>query len=206
MSNNIGNVVCLLIGAAAGSLITWKVLKTKYEQLDQEERENDPWDDSYTEDESDNESEDELVNDVAKLAELNDEAAKIVNKYNYASVFDEKHDNVKNGEIEEEPDDEDDEEVAARPYTISPEEFEQFSDYTSMTLEYYRDKILADDTDEIITDVDEIVGWDNLEKFGEYEPDIVYVRNEERKVDYEICRNLTTYKEALEEYTHPYGM
>lgn len=71
------------------------------------------------------------------------------------------------------------------PYVISPDEFGEFDDYERISLTYYADGILTDDNDDIIEDVEDVVG-DGLEHFGEYEDDSVFVRCDERKCDYEI--------------------
>ena len=59
------------------------------------------------------------------------------------------------------------------------------------------DGVLADDMDEIIEDVDEVVGEDSLNHFGEFEEDSVYVRNDERKCDYEILRDNRNYADVV---------
>lgn len=85
------------------------------------------------------------------------------------------------------------------PYVISPEEFGEYDDYERITFTYYADGVLADDCDQIVDDYDDIVGNDFSDHFGEYEQDSVYVRNDERKTDYEILLSLSSYKELLGE-------
>ena len=72
------------------------------------------------------------------------------------------------------------------PYVIAPEEFGELDDYETETLTYYKDKVLADDWDNRIENVDDLVGEESLTHFGEYEEDSVYVRNDTTKTDYEI--------------------
>lgn len=79
--------------------------------------------------------------------------------------------------------------VVDEPCVISPDEFGSEEDYECITLQYYADEVLADDWDEIIDDWEEVAGKEFYKKFGEYEDDIVYVRNKRLKCDYEICRN-----------------
>lgn len=74
-----------------------------------------------------------------------------------------------------------------KPYVITPEEFGE--DYETESLVYYADGVLADYYDDPIDDIDECVGEDALSHFGEYEDDCVYVRNDEKKIDYEILRD-----------------
>lgn len=78
--------------------------------------------------------------------------------------------------------------LASKPYVISPEEFINEQPYfDKITLEYYQDDVLCNAiNEEIITDIDTAIGRDSLNHFGEYEEDVVYVRNEKWSTDYEI--------------------
>lgn len=82
------------------------------------------------------------------------------------------------------------------PYVISPEEFGEMEDYDKISLTYYADGILADDNDNVIDNVGDVVG-DALDHFGEYEDDSVFVRCEERRCDYEILLDQRTFAEAV---------
>ena len=68
----------------------------------------------------------------------------------------------------------------------------------TISLRYYGDKVLTDEDDVIITNVDEIIGEDSLTHFGEYEDDSVFVRNDEMKADYEILLDLRKYYDINE--------
>lgn len=76
----------------------------------------------------------------------------------------------------------------SRPCTISPDEYGD-QNYDEQSLIYFADGVLTDDYHNIIEDVDDMVGVDSLTKFGEYEADTVFVRNDEDECDYEICRD-----------------
>ena len=80
-----------------------------------------------------------------------------------------------------------------RPYPISPVEAGEFDDYEVYTLFHYADGVLTDDNNEIIDDVDDAVGKDYAEHFGEYEDGAVYIRNNARHCDYEILQDLRNY-------------
>lgn len=71
------------------------------------------------------------------------------------------------------------------PYVISPDEF-QVSDYDTNTLMWYSDKILADTDGNVIHNSNEVIGPEALSTFGRYLDDTVYVRDDEKQVDYEI--------------------
>lgn len=76
------------------------------------------------------------------------------------------------------------------PYVITQEEFlENENDYTQQSITYYAgDNTLADERDQPIELVDNVVGDGNLERFGHGSKDkrIVYVRNENLSMDFEI--------------------
>ena len=106
-------------------------------------------------------------------------------------------------EMEEDEDDEGypKESVADRPYTISGEEFVNGNKfYDKTTLNYYDDGILEDEiTEEIIEDIDAAIGMDSLTKFGEYEEDVVFVRNERLSTDYEVVRQYRDFAQIPKE-------
>ena len=84
-----------------------------------------------------------------------------------------------------------------RPYVIDPDDFGE-EGYHTVSLDYYADGVLAYmDSGAVIKpeEVDEIVGRDSLTRFGEYERDTVYVRNDKRKTDYEILANVDKYSD-----------
>ena len=85
-----------------------------------------------------------------------------------------------------------------RPYVITPDEFGEIYEYDTISLRYYADKVLTDEDDVVITNVDEIIGEDSLTHFGEYEDDSVFVRNDEMKADYEILLDLRKYYDINE--------
>ena len=90
----------------------------------------------------------------------------------------------------------------AGPYVIPPEQFGDDEEYEQISLTYYADGVLADENDEVIEDVEDAVGIDSLNHFGEYEDDSVFVRNDARKCDYEILLDQRTYSEVVEDMPH----
>ena len=71
------------------------------------------------------------------------------------------------------------------PYIVTPEEYRE-SDYESETLIWYSDKILADSDGNVIHNINEVIGPEALSSFGRYLDDTVYVRDDNKKIDYEI--------------------
>lgn len=167
-------------GAAIGSVATWKVLKTKYEQIAQEEIESvkEAFGKTVSEDVEENTDviEDDISEEDDGPMDL-DEYENLVNKYKY--------------EVDETEDDED---MNERPYVIAPEEFGD-CDYITVNLTYYLDDVVTNELDKIIANVDELIGNDFASHFGEYEEDSVYVRNDKLQMDFEILKDYREFSE-----------
>ncbi len=88
------------------------------------------------------------------------------------------------------------------PYVISPDEFGEVDEYATETLYYYKDKVLADDQDNIIEDADNVIGIGSLTHFGEYEDDSVFVRNDREETDYEILLHPEKYSDVIKSRPH----
>ena len=140
-------------------------------------------------------------------------AEKLAEGFGYSTTTREEPDNVKvalgphNGSSPAEDEEldrtiEDEEaDVLNMPFVISVDDFmANLEGYEQVNLTYYqKDRQLTNDADEIITDVRKAVGFGNLEKFGDRSgsPDTVYVRNNEREIDYEICLDIGSFKEVV---------
>lgn len=161
--------IAFALGAAAGSIAAFKLLKVKYETWAQSEIDSviNTFSAKYgtLENETTPESSDTETNEKDVHEHFND----IVKNEGYT--------NEKGGT---KPMWED------KPYIISPAEFGGLDDYDTISLTYYADGVLTDDNDEPIEDIEKIVGTESLKHFGEYEDDSVFVRNDELKCDYEI--------------------
>lgn len=81
------------------------------------------------------------------------------------------------------------------PYIITPTEFGEEDDYETITLYYHSDDVLTDHDNEIIDDIENSVGSAALNTLRESGEDSIFVRNPERKCDYEILIDLTAYSE-----------
>lgn len=84
-------------------------------------------------------------------------------------------------------------------FVIPPEEFGDDPDYTSISLTYYADDILADENDHEMDDreIDEFVGFGFEKHFGEYEDDSVFIRNDKLKCYFEILADSRRYCDIL---------
>lgn len=194
MSNRSLFSLGFIIGAASGATVAWYLLKDKYETLAQEEI------DSVKEvfARREQEMKDETVKrNVAEGIKDSDRTKPDLKEY--AEQL------KKNGYTRYSDLSADDEGVSdkqTKPYVIPPEQFGDDENYDQISLTYYADGVLADENDEVIDDVEETVGIESLNLFGEYEDDSVFVRNDTRKCDYEILLDQRTYSEVAEEMSH----
>lgn len=87
------------------------------------------------------------------------------------------------------------------PYVIPVQAYmDDEEGYDQMTLTYYSlDKVLVDDAEQVIHDVEGTVGYNNLHNFGveSGNNDTVYIRNEKRAAEYEILRVEDRYSAAV---------
>lgn len=217
MNKKLLNVLMFAVGAAIGSAVTWKVVKTKYEQIAQEEI------DSVKE---------EYANLMVKMKQkLNetatykgpqdaDEAKAMEEDYGEYYPDDNERDFTEYYKITskyrgyddtEEDDDEeggkgDEDEVPYinGPYVISPEDFASSPPgYNAQPLDYFADGILADSWG-VQLDIEETIGEDAVEHFGDYVDDVVHVRNERNEIDYEVTRDPRTYTDAVHTNPNPW--
>ena len=192
--------LAFIAGAGIGSVCTWQLLKRKYELIAQEEI--DSVKAAYAERkivEEVGKSFVEGFRDGLKVAEdrtSKDEDdmdfkkdASIIQKEGYTDYS--KTVEEKKGAA-----------FVEKPYVISPEEFGEFEEYEKISLTYYADEVLADENDEEVDDVDEIVGKESLNHFGEYEDDSVFVRNDRLKCDYEILLDQRNYSDVVKTMPH----
>jgi hypothetical protein len=208
MRNTLINTIAFAAGAAIGSAVTWKLIKTKYERIAQEEidsvkatfsnRQSEPID-------GDTESESvKYLEHVAKPFAEGLYAGMTGSQLDikgYAEQLQEMEyvDYSSNSKPKDTPKKLDDK---TAPYVIKPEEFGTMDGYQEFSLTYYADDVLADDYDNIVDDVDGTVGCDSLTKFGLYEPEAVFVRNDKLKHDYEILLDRRKFIDVVSDSPH----
>lgn len=174
------------VGAVIGSAVTWKLTKNKYEQIAREEiAEMREYVRNRSKYNGPEQSEPTSGETVAKKMTIRDYAAKL-DEMEYIDYA--------NADLEEKEEEVSDVE---RPYVITPEEFDTKDGYDIISLTYYADKVLADDMDGIVENVDDIVGNDFYTHFGEYEDDSVFIRNDRMKCDYEILADTRCYSDVV---------
>lgn len=179
-------VIVFATGAAAGAAASWYFAKTKYERIAQEEIDSvkeafsTPVSDEQEETESADESEDSSENVSEEVYTA------VVNDHGYTAYSDAEQKEAQPMGFK-------------KPYVIPPEEFGEEEDYGRSSLTYYADKVLVDELDEMVENVEDTIGFESLTHFGEYEEDSVYVRNERIKCDFEILLDTRRYTDVLKE-------
>lgn len=174
MNNKVCAALAFVAGVAAGAAVTWKLVKTKYERIAQEE-----------------------IDSVKEVFGRRAETQK-PDEVEEPSVEDCKEVIAECGYSTETTTKKGDEDVDL-PYVISPDEYGDFDNYDLVSLVYYSDGVLTDSADDPIRDedLDDFVGRDFASHFGEYEDDSVFIRNDRLKIDYEILRDLRTYDDVV---------
>lgn len=227
MNKKLLSVLMFAVGAAIGSAVTWKVVKTKYEQIADEEIESvreeyadlmkkmkqklnetatyegpQDSDEARAEEEGDDYYPDDDERDFTAHEQEMIDYYKISSKYRKSDgeTADDGDENSEEGGTG----DEDEVPYINGPYVISPEDFAcSPPGYNAQPLDYFADGILADNWG-VELDLDETIGEDAVNHFGEYVDDIVYIRNERTEIDYEVTRDPRTYGEAVRTNPNPY--
>ena len=198
-----GIVFSFLAGAGIGSLVTWKMLRDEYERRTQEEIDSvkEVFARRHSERTERTEKEQNDISEAKAKAEaarekpsITEYAAKLQEQgyVDYSSVSKENKDNA----TKEENNEEEEEEQVSRPYVISPDEFGEVQGYDAISLTYFADGVLTDDGNEPVEDVDDVVGSDFADHFGEYEDDSVFIRNDRLEADYEILKDRRNYADV----------
>lgn len=183
-------------GAIIGSASTYLITKKKYENQAQKEIEevrNIYFDKCRR------------INSINKLNEEKDRLKTAINNgqsiaAQYKPDIDEEPD--ESADISEDEDDEEDYENEDQwerekinpvehpgdPYTITPHDFAYTNrHYDKITLLYYpSQEVLINELEGMEEDVDSTIGEDSLAKFGEFDENVAYVRNDRLGIDYEV--------------------
>lgn len=193
MNNALKNLFIFAVGAAAGAVATWKLLNDKYEKLYHEEVE--AYKEYHKEKSEKAEPEPKSEPEQKKEAPKTDTSDPLMDKLRdtveRAGYTDYSTTKAKN----------ESEEKDIRPYVIRPEELGDQIGYDVIELTYYADGVVAEE-DDIMDDVDEVIGIDSLGHFGQFEEDAVCVRNDRLKCDYQIILDERTYSDVIDKEPH----
>ena len=185
MNNGIKFIFGFVLGAAAGAAVTYTLVKEKYKQYADAEIEEIRELYSKKCDELKNSESDPMEYSEEDKEKDLDTTRTIIKENNYVNYST----NKKGGS----------ESMSIKPEIISPDEYGQEYEYECESLVYYSgDGVLTDNFDNVIEDVNRMVGFGFENYFGEYEDDTVFVRNHEDKMDYEICRDERSFSEVVD--------
>ena len=195
MNRKLSNVLLFTAGVAVGSLVTWRYFKSKYEVVEDEieEKTEEPEGETETEDEDPEVSESKMSYKKPPLKEY----VKMVEDNGYVpkTHMEEVEEEIANGEFGDKD--------VYEPFIIRPDEYGELHAYETLSLNYYADGVLTDELDNPIEDVESLVPADFADHFGEYEDDVVHVRNDNLECDYEILRDLRKFTDVVGEYPYP---
>lgn len=192
MKTKLGYLALFTAGVATSSTVTWQVCKKKYSKIAQEEIESvkEAFTDMFLSDSADKSKakaeEVKEVKEVKKNKELEEDKKiykKLINSVDYTGYSKDTKEEVKK--------------MKKPPYVIPPEEFGENDEYDTISLTYFADKQLADEENNLIEDIDDCVGYDAFNHFGEYEEDSVCIRNDEKQCDYEILLDERNYVDVI---------
>lgn len=170
--------IAFVLGVAAGAIGVKLYLDTKYKQQVDEEISamREAFANKYEQKEEESEDEEEEnSNDILNhSAPVRDDAIELKTSYhNIASAYKEV--------VKDDPNNE--------PVIISAEEYEEADHkYALESLDYYVDDNIMMSGDEEMTNAEEVLGKDNLEKFKESDEDTIYIKNDLFMIMYEICK------------------
>ena len=181
----------LTLGIVSGFLISRRYLKKKYEEISQEEIDSVKKVFSARKSETSEKPTKQTKVDSTKNKPDIMEYISTIQNQGYTDYSNSKNDGEKENTMN-----------TKKPYVILPEEFGCQDEYDVISLLYFADHVLSDDSNQLIDDIDNIIGLDSLNHFGEYEDDSVFVRNDELKCDYEILLDQRLYSDVIEQ--NPY--
>jgi hypothetical protein len=185
MNNTLSKILIFTAGAALGTAVTWKVTKTFYERIAQEEIDSvkEVYKNRYAEnDEPTDEAPDEYYETESTEEDENmEQYEELIHSEEYASSSRVKYEKEEVRDVE-------------LPYVIKPEEFGE-CDYVTQSFTRYTDGVVTNERGKIVKNTDELLGEDFASHFGEYEEDSVFVRNDKAKIDFEILQDWRAFSE-----------
>lgn len=190
MNSTLSKVLIFAAGAAIGVAASQRYFKTKYERLAKEEiaEVREYYDGCLAEkqDEIDDYSTELKAQEFAdRTAERQREVQAFVDKLNELNYTVDK----------EVP-------AVSVARVIDPDEFGENRDYDQVYLTYYADGMLTDEYDVPVEDVDNVVGTDFVNHFGEYGEDLVHVRNDHLESYFEITKDVRNYSDIVNSDPH----
>lgn len=190
MKNSVVTGFSFLLGMGIGAYVTYMYVKDMYAEIAQEEINSVK--EAYAEKAKN------LQRDVITEDEKKEKADKAKNKSDISEYTVKLKENGYTNYSEMSQEDND----VEVPYVIAPEDYGENDEYETISLTYYSDGVLTDEDDEVIINPGELVGRDFASHFGDYEDDSVFIRNDNRKIDFEILMDYRTYQDVLKAKPH----
>lgn len=200
--NNLQFLVGFGVGCVVGALVGYKMLKKKLE-VKFEEKLNKEFDSAKRLKSAKKSENKPPIKECLKNKDSNNSEEKDKKEYeNYADYYKSNASSTPTNSAKEVKDEQTEKKETKKrahkgPYVISPDDFDSVDGYIPIWLTYYADGVLADDNNYEKVDIKSTIGTAALNKFGEYEKDVVHVRNDEKKCDYEVVKDNRTYEQAV---------
>ena len=188
MNDNFSKVFIFVAGAAIGSVVTLKFLEEKYRRIADEEIESvkETFKKALEKEVSEDENVEETPVKVATVSHTPDKP----NITDYAAM-------TRGMGYDTETDEENAEDDG--PRVIIPDDFGMNEDYDNVSLLYHFDGYLTNEQNVLVDDIENTIGFECLNTFGEYDDDAVYVRNDKLKTDYEILKVDSNYSDFIDD-------
>lgn len=204
--NNPSKFAWFILGAATGSAATWFLVKDRYAKIAQDEIDSVKavytydkhasaadidlsfMNAQYTPDDDSTQDDRVRPSPLSIKPELS-EYVKIIKQGNYVDYSKTRNDDTASVD-------------GVAPmirYVIPPESFGEIDDYDQICLSYFDDGYLTDEDYSIVQNIDEKIGVDSLNTFGQYEEETVYVQNDELRCYYQIDMDAREYTKLPEE-------
>ena len=187
----IDKILIFAAGVAIGSAVTWKLIKDKYKKLADEEIASvkEIWSKKHP-----------TVKDIAEACANESVNVDISLQPKQSGTDSKDYRSVQSIITENKYTYDKEEEDYMDKYVISPEEYGE-SELPSESLTYWADGIVTDEANCIWDDddIEETIGKESLNHFGEYEDDSVFVRNETLDKDYEILMDTRRFYDVYPE-------
>lgn len=185
MNYTLNNIIVFATGAAVGAFVTWRILEARCEQKIRDEVAEVK--ERFCIEKAPKEETEEFIEEDVPWVDDEPETDVNLDMDRYKEqIADLKYVNYSDLDSMSNPNNE-------PPVIITPEEFGDIDEYDTATYTYYADGVLTDDMDEPVEDIEDVIGLEALDHFGEYEDDAIHVRNHDRKCDYEVLRDLRRY-------------
>lgn len=208
MNTNFKLFSTFVLGGAVGSILTYFYITNKYNKLIGAELNREPSPKNEPTDISDNQykSDDDTgyIDPIKykKTVKHNES----VNKVDYTSyskkIIPATEPTTNQIQDEEKPIMKNKDNLDKKPYVIPPDRVGENEEYDVISLTYYADKVLTDEDNRRIKDVEGSVGEESLNTFGQYEDDSVFVCNDRLKTYYEILLDLQNYEDVITKKPH----